>query len=290
MIPVFFVTHDTGPYTQAKGRVERANLTQQDRLVKELRLAGVSTMAEANNFVEGYIDRFNAKFGKPAKSPRDAHRPLLERDDLEHVFTWQEERKVSKNLTLQFKKIMCLIEPSDATQGLQGKRLKVCQWQDGRLELRFGDKSVPFREYNKTAYVDQAEVVSNKRLGAALRFAQQVQRSRDEERLASSEVSLADKQRIVDHWADVEGTQPPALVRRTVEVYEALAVLVPVVDGLVKTARGAAHEHLGLLVTGAPDPSDDRLGRGEGGNGEEQWPIRWGTGAPCRDGDARPRV
>ena len=54
--------------SQAKGRVERANLTLQDRLVKELRLRGISTMAEANEFMPEFIADYNARFAKPPRS------------------------------------------------------------------------------------------------------------------------------------------------------------------------------------------------------------------------------
>lgn len=213
--------------SQAKGRVERANLTLQDRLVKELRLAGISTMDEANTFAVGYVEQFNAKFGKAALSPRDAHRSLLAGDDLERVFTWQEERKVSKNLTLQFKKVRCLIESSDETIGLCGNRVTVCEWANGHLELWYAGKSIPFREFHKLAHVDQSDIVENKRLGAALEFARAAQRRRDEERLANPKVTLAQKQKIVEQWAESAGVEAPALQRRTGQHHAAVARRLP---------------------------------------------------------------
>ena len=62
--------------SQAKGHVERANRTLQDRLVKELRLAGISDIAAANASLPGFVDRYNAKFAKPAAKPDNLHRPL----------------------------------------------------------------------------------------------------------------------------------------------------------------------------------------------------------------------
>ncbi|MFM0306157.1 ISNCY family transposase, partial [Paraburkholderia sediminicola] len=73
--------------SQAKGRVERANLTLQDRLVKELRLRGINTREAANAFVPHFIADFNARFAKPPKSDFDAHRLLRVDENLDTVLT-----------------------------------------------------------------------------------------------------------------------------------------------------------------------------------------------------------
>jgi len=86
----------------AKGRVERAHLTLQDRLVKELRLLGISTLAKANAYAPAFTATYNAHFAKPPKSVFDAHPPLRADEDLERVFTWCEPRKVTKSLTVQY--------------------------------------------------------------------------------------------------------------------------------------------------------------------------------------------
>lgn len=64
--------------SQAKGRVERANLTLQDRLVKELRLHHIDNIEEANIWLPDFIADFNQRFAKPANYPKDMHRPVLE--------------------------------------------------------------------------------------------------------------------------------------------------------------------------------------------------------------------
>ena len=78
---------------QAKGRVERMNSTLQDRLVKELRLAGISTIDEANDFAPKFMETFNERFARPSLNPHDAHRPLRAAENLPEVFTWQAQRK-----------------------------------------------------------------------------------------------------------------------------------------------------------------------------------------------------
>lgn len=66
---------------QAKGRVERANLTLQDRLVKELRLRGINTIEAANAYAPEFIVDFNARFGKQPRNPKDMHRPLADHEN-----------------------------------------------------------------------------------------------------------------------------------------------------------------------------------------------------------------
>jgi hypothetical protein len=85
---------------RAKGRVERAFGTLQDRLVKEPRLAGISTMDAANAWVPAFMADYNARFGRDPANPRDLHRQLTEADELSEVFAWRETRTVTINLTL----------------------------------------------------------------------------------------------------------------------------------------------------------------------------------------------
>jgi hypothetical protein len=90
---------------QAKGRIERAFGTLQDRMVKELRLAGISTIAAANAWLPGFIASYNARFGRQALNTKDLHRPLTEADDLHEILAWREVRMVKHNLTLHYDRI-----------------------------------------------------------------------------------------------------------------------------------------------------------------------------------------
>ncbi len=85
---------------QAKGRVERAHLTLQDRLVKVLRLRGISNPETANAYVPEFMAGYNKRFAKPPMSGHEAHLPLRAVEDLTLIFTLQEDRIVSKELTL----------------------------------------------------------------------------------------------------------------------------------------------------------------------------------------------
>ena len=104
--------------SQAKGRVERAFGTLQDRLVKELRLAGIASIAAANAFLPAFMADYNARFGKEPAQAADGHRPLACDCVLDDVFAWKEERTVTKNLTLQYDKVLFLLEPNETTRPL----------------------------------------------------------------------------------------------------------------------------------------------------------------------------
>lgn len=95
---------------QAKGRVERVNQTLQDRLVKEMRLRNISSMAEGNAYLPEFIEDFNSRFAVEPRSSVNAHRPLTAKDDLARILTRQETRTISKNLTVQFEKVVYQIQ------------------------------------------------------------------------------------------------------------------------------------------------------------------------------------
>jgi hypothetical protein len=154
--------------SQAKGRVERANKTLQDRLVKELRLAGISTMAEGNAFLPSFVADYNTRFGKAPANPKDLHRPMSPRDQLDDEFTWQEERTLSQALTLQYDKVLFILEPSETAQAAIGKRLTVVDYPDGRIAIRYQGEDLAYRTFDKIRKVNQAAVVENKRLGPLL--------------------------------------------------------------------------------------------------------------------------
>jgi len=74
----------------------------QDRLVKELRLRGINTLEVAIAFAPHFMADFNGRLAKPPRCDFDAHRPLRADEDLDLIFTWREQRKVSLSLTLNY--------------------------------------------------------------------------------------------------------------------------------------------------------------------------------------------
>jgi transposase len=152
----------------AKGRVERANKTLQDRLVKELRLRGICTMQDANGYLPEFAQDYNRRFGRVARNDHDAHRPLLERDGLDDIFTWQEERRVTAQLTVHHKRTMYLLEPTAEAKAAAKKRVTVVEYEDGRVSIRFQGVALAARPFHKDGCVTQGSIVENKLLSGAL--------------------------------------------------------------------------------------------------------------------------
>ena len=161
--------------SQAKGRVERANRTLQDRLVKELRLHGISSIEDGNVFLERFREDFNRRFAKVPANPRDCHRPLAAHEHLADIFCWQELRTVTQRLTVQYDRVVYLLKPTALTRRLMRKTITVYDYPDGTIDLRYEGQSLPFSTFDKVSQVNQAEIVSNKRLGAVLQLAQERQ-------------------------------------------------------------------------------------------------------------------
>ena len=170
----------------AKGRVERAHLTLQDRLVKELRLQGIGTVEAANAFMPTYIAEYNARFAKEPRDPRDTHRPIRSDENLDEIFAWRELRQVTKNLTLHYERKLYLLPDTPMNRRYIGKYLDVFQYPDGRVEIRAAGRSLTYTTYDKLGEIDQGAIVENKRLGQVLRLAQSVQAQRDNRRNAPS--------------------------------------------------------------------------------------------------------
>jgi len=91
---------------QAKGRVERASKTLQDRLVKELRLRNISTLEAANAYMPKFVETFNAKFAKSPRNEKDVHRPLTQHESLDSAMCVKSERTLSNSLTLLYDKVL----------------------------------------------------------------------------------------------------------------------------------------------------------------------------------------
>jgi hypothetical protein len=165
--------------SQAKGRVERAHKTLQDRLVKELRLAGARTLADGNALLPAFMADYNSRFAKPPANKKDLHRPLRVGDDLEDAFAWKEERTLSQALTLQYDKVIFILEPSAQATAAIGKRVTVVDYPDGRLSIRYKGVELAYRTFDKLRQVDQGAVADNKRLGPVLAMIREEQLHRE---------------------------------------------------------------------------------------------------------------
>lgn len=200
---------------QAKGRVERANGTLQDRLVKAMRLEGISSIAEVNAFLASYMARLNERFARPAFNGRDLHRPLAPHDDLRSIMVWREQRAVTAALTLHYNKAMFILEPTAISKALARKRVTVCEYPDGRLEIQHEGHVLPYRQFDKMRQVNQPAIVENKHLDGALMLAKQMQAIIPHHRKRNNDAPARQSQ--PSHLFP-EPDAPPKLDRRTLGI------------------------------------------------------------------------
>jgi hypothetical protein len=153
---------------QAKGRIERAFGTLQDRMVKELRLAGVSSITAANAWLPGFIAAYNRRFSREPANAKDLHRPLSSADDLDEILAWREPRTVTRNLTLHYDRMMLLLDPTPLTRGLVRKKVEVVNYPDGQFAVQFNGTALDFKVFDKIRTVQPGAIVDNKRLSAVL--------------------------------------------------------------------------------------------------------------------------
>src|SRR3981189_2404246 len=98
----------------------------------------------------------------------DLHRPMRAGDDFDDAFAWKEERTLSRALTLQYDKVLFILEPSEQAKAAIGKRVNVVDYPDGRLSIRYNGVELAYRTFDKLRHVDQGAIADNKRLGAVL--------------------------------------------------------------------------------------------------------------------------
>ena len=131
---------------QAKGRVERGNSTHQDRLIKKMGRKKIATHEAANRFMqEEYLSGHNARFARAPAQPQDYHRKALPARELEQVFCLEAERSISNDWVVRYENRYFQLERTSDYPPRQAK-VTVCEWEDGRTEVRYKGKARPHRE------------------------------------------------------------------------------------------------------------------------------------------------
>jgi transposase len=131
---------------QAKGRVERNHGVDQDRLVKELRLTGISTIAAANEFLEKiYLPKMNMKFSRPAVKPDDAHVPLG-KVELKNIMCLEYERTVANNYVIRFEKRLFQILKPNKTLPQPNDKVTVRLGLDGNISIIWKETKLLVKE------------------------------------------------------------------------------------------------------------------------------------------------
>jgi transposase len=126
---------------QAKGRVERLFNTLQDRLVKEMRLMGISSIAEANEFLKEYLPIYNRRFAKKAAQRENLHRPVPQGLNLQRILCIKTERTVRNDFTIAHDRKLYQIE-----EAVKTKKLMVEEYTDGSMALWCQGRKVKFRQ------------------------------------------------------------------------------------------------------------------------------------------------
>ena len=132
------VIHAHSP--QAKGRIERLFKTLQDRLVKEMRLAGIKTCEEANALLEKYLDKFNAKFAVAARVTGDVHRVLDKQIKIDEILSVQTEHVLRNDRTVVHERK--LYQVTDKTRA---QRVVMFEYLNGKMAIKHGQTRLTFK-------------------------------------------------------------------------------------------------------------------------------------------------
>jgi len=133
---------------QAKGRVERANQTLQDRLTKKMRLAGINSMKEGNAFLASYMEDYNRRFAKQPASNKDVHRQVLHNaQELDLILSLHSRRKMSKNLTLQYNNILYQVKTKTLGYAMRGAWVTVCEHFNGQMTILYKGRGLEYSTF-----------------------------------------------------------------------------------------------------------------------------------------------
>jgi len=156
---------------QAKGRVERGFLTHQDRLVKELRLRGISNIPDANRYLwREHIPDHNRRFAVEPASAVDAHRPLLKIHDLAAILSIQEDRQVYSDFTVRYENRFFQLGPQQPVRVCRGAKVRVQERLDGSIHVVSKGQRLKMHEIPKMPLRRPApRVVRSKELAAKAR-------------------------------------------------------------------------------------------------------------------------
>jgi hypothetical protein len=143
---------------QAKGRIERSFLTAQDRLVKHLRLAKISTLKDANTFLETeYWPEWNEHFARPVADFPNHHRALTEQLNLAAILSHVEDRVIGNDYTISFAGRRYQILRSQVQAGMRRQRLRVELRLNGELKARYQGRYVEIEECGARPIAVQAD-------------------------------------------------------------------------------------------------------------------------------------
>ena len=134
---------------QAKGRVERANKTLQDRLIKEMRLKGISDIKKGNKYLPKFIKFYNKKFAVVPRDNEYAHRPLLPSEKLEKILVKKYTRVLSKNLEFQHENNLYQVKTTRPTYAMRNATVLVTKDVKGKTRVYYKGKELTYKAVKK---------------------------------------------------------------------------------------------------------------------------------------------
>lgn len=145
---------------EAKGRVERANATLQDRLIKEMRLRNICTYAQANAYLPEFMQEYNRRFAVQAASNHDVHRMLDLEEDLDFLFSIHDSRQITKSLTIHYENKVYQIVTPHQPYFYANQEVLITKTNAGEISAWFGGNKLELKEIR--SYPKQGAIVSSK--------------------------------------------------------------------------------------------------------------------------------
>lgn len=135
---------------QAKGRVERKHGVYQDRLVKDLKLYGIKTIEEANQYLEGkFLDKINTKFAKAPKELLDSHRDPIPYGDLNQIICWSYKRQLKNDWSIQFNREYFQVKKSEKDKLQPGEFIHLRKYLDGSMDFWYEDQRLDYYQLSR---------------------------------------------------------------------------------------------------------------------------------------------
>jgi len=151
---------------QAKGRVERKNGVLQDRLIKEMRLEKISSIAEGNRYLEEeFMGAHNKQFGKLPANPQNGHKSLNSNENLEKILATRDERSISKNLTIQYDNRIYQLETKTPNR-MKYKKVITIERAGKELIIEYEGKEILYSIWEEHKYAGP-EIIDDKQLESA---------------------------------------------------------------------------------------------------------------------------
>jgi len=142
---------------QAKGKVERANSTLQSRLIKEMRLRNINNIEEANKYLPEFIEKYNKKFAKPAKSSVDSHVQCnTDTEKVDYILSVRETRKLSKNLECSFNNTLYQVVTDNRKRRLRYAKVNIATNTNGDIAVWHNNEKLRFKTIKKVVRTDVA--------------------------------------------------------------------------------------------------------------------------------------